>query len=129
MHVAATSAQENKETAVMLADKILIRELNSVRFCQIRHISAVIDHVSETRAKLPCRISEGIRTICWDFLFDLIIKLTTVKFLFGILKRLQIRLTSFALSSPFHWQPLDLLGHLMVYERIFLSAAKSSNMS
>ena len=88
MHMAATSAQENKETAVMLTDKIFLRELNSVRFFQIRHISLVIDHVSETRAKLPCRISVGIRTICWDFLVDLIIKLTMVKFLFVILKRL-----------------------------------------
>ena len=88
--MAATSAQENKdsETAVMSADKIFLRDLNSVRFCQIRHISVVIDHVSETRAKFPCRISVGIRTICWDFLVDLIIKLTMVKFLFGIFKRL-----------------------------------------
>ena len=52
MHMAATSAQENKETAAMLADKIFLR-----------HISAVIDHVSETRAKFPCRISVGIRTL------------------------------------------------------------------
>ena len=88
MHMAAISAQGNKETAAMLADKIFLRELNSVRFCQIRHISAVIDHVSETRAKLTCRISIGIRTICWGFLVDLIIKLTMVKFLFGILKQL-----------------------------------------
>ena len=86
--MAATSAQENKETAAMLADKIFLRELNSVRFCQIRHIIAVIDHVSETRAKFPCRISVGIKTIRWDFLVDLIIKLTMVKFLFVILKRL-----------------------------------------
>jgi len=45
MHMAASLAQENKETVAMLADKIFLRELNSVRFCQIRHINAVIYHV------------------------------------------------------------------------------------
>ena len=88
MHMAATSAQENKETATMLADKIFLRELNSIRFCQIRHISEVIDHVIETCAKSPGRSSIGISLIFWAFLIDLIIKLTTVKFLFEILKRL-----------------------------------------
>ena len=32
------NAQENKETTAMLADKIFLRELNSVLFCQIRHV-------------------------------------------------------------------------------------------
>ena len=53
-------AQENKEMTAMSADKIFLWELNSVLFCQIRHIISVIDHVIETCAKLPCRISIGI---------------------------------------------------------------------
>ena len=63
------NAQENKETTAMLADKIFLRELISVLFCQIRNIIAVIDPVIETCAKFPCRISiiSIISIICLGF--------------------------------------------------------------
>ena len=58
------NVQRNKETTAMLADKKFLGELNFVRFCPLCLINAVTNHVIETCAKSPLRISIGISITC-----------------------------------------------------------------
>jgi len=58
------NVQKNKQTTAMLADKTFLGELNFVRFCPLCFINAVTNHVIETCAKSPRRISIGISIIC-----------------------------------------------------------------
>ena len=117
MHVASTSAKKTKKRRPCW--RIRYSSGNWTLFAFARFATSAQSLITWVKhvQKSPCRISVEIRTICWDFLVDLIIKLTMLKFLFGNDYRLDLHLLP--------WVRLS-IGNLWIYLDIWWWMNESS---